>query len=149
MYQTIADYTIKVMLKSMKEATLATNETKTALENVVTWYLNDKLSVPGVTIATQKFLTHDNRLIYLTRCAIAEQMIPRIKVQVLERVKGGVHETGYQLYDDHRLERYQNAMIFGEGLSAPDAAAEPVEEAEAAELVALVTALQSNARALV
>lgn len=133
----------------MNETDLATDPTKTALENAVTWYLNDKMSGAGVTIATQKYLTHDNRLIYLTHCAISDAAVPKIKIQVLERVEGGVHETGYQLYSDHRLERYQTAMVFGTTPGGPDTTGEPVTETEAAELLALVSALQTSARALV
>ena len=127
----------------------ATDATKTALENAVTWFLNEKLSSAGVTIATQKYLTHDNRLIYLTKCTVADAAVPRIKVQVLERVDGGVHEAGYQLYGDHRFEKYQTAMIFGTSSASPDTTGEPVSEAEAQELLALIGALPTTARALV
>ena len=133
----------------MTEIIPASEATKTAIENAVTWYLSEKLSGSTATIVTQKFITHDNRLIYLTKCSIADAAVPRIKVQVLERVTGGVHETGYQLYGDRRLERYQNAMMFGTAPSAPDTTGEAVVETEAAELLTLVSALQTDARALV
>ena len=129
--------------------TPATDATKTTLENTVTWYLSEKMAAAGTTIATGKYMTNDNRLIYLTRCAIAAAMVPLIKVQILERVDAGVHETGYQLYSDGRLERYQTAMIFGTAPAQPDTKPETVSEDEAAQLVALVTALQTSARALV
>lgn len=133
----------------MSESTPANDETKTALENAVRWYLNDKLASPGVIVATQKYLTQDNRLIYLTSVNTAESAIAKVKIQVLERVEGGVHETGYQLYSDHRLERYQNAMIFGTAPDGPDTSGETVSETEAQELLALISALQTNARALI
>jgi hypothetical protein len=127
---------------------LATDSTKTAVENAVAWYLNDKLST-GAMVATQKYLTFDNRLIYLTKSSVAEPAIATVKVQLFERVTGGVNETGYQIYGDHRMEKYRNAMIFGTAPSAPDTAAEPVTEAEAKRVLDLVSALQTSARALV
>src|SRR5438477_8108090 len=98
----------------MSDTTLASDEAKTALENSVTWFLSDKLADVNTPIATKKFLTNNNLLVYLTRCNVAELAVPRIKVQVLQRVEGGVHETNYQLFNDHRLEKYENDMIFGD-----------------------------------
>jgi hypothetical protein len=97
----------------------ATEETKTALENSVTWFLADKMQDASVSIATKKYLTADNLLVYLTRCAVAETSVPKVKVQVLKRVDGGIHETGYQLFGDHRLVKYVNEMIFGAAPGSP------------------------------
>ncbi len=126
----------------MSDAVLATEVTKTTLENSVTWFLADKLHDAATPIATKKYLTTENLLVYLTRCNVAESSVPRIKVQVFERVDGGVRETGYQLFSDHRLMKYVNEMIFG---NAPGTATgntnEAVEEQEAASLVELVNGL--------
>jgi hypothetical protein len=132
----------------MSAEALATEETKTKLENSVAWYLSDKLQDASAAIATKKYLTHDNQLVYLTRCNVAELAVPRIKVQVLRRVEGGVHETGYQLFGDHRLEKYTNEMIFGASAEAAPAADAnlPVTEAEAADVMRLIDSLQTNAR---
>ncbi len=123
---------------------LATDETKTTVENRVTWYLQDKLRDHSVMIATQKYLTSANLLVYLTRCNVAEPSVPRIKIQVLNRVEGGVHETGYQLYGDHRLERYENDMIFGAAADqVPTAEVVAVTEREAKVLLQLLDNLQA------
>ena len=127
----------------MGETQLASEDSKTALENSVSWYLSDKLADASTPIATKKYLTSNNLLVYLTRCNVAELTVPRIKVQVLQRVKGGVHETGYQLFGDHRLEKYQNNMIFGDGAAdAMDGPSTPVSESEAKQLLELVGSLQ-------
>jgi len=124
----------------------ATEPTKTSLENSVSYFLADKLQDPATTIATKKFLTGQNELIYLTRCNVAELSVPRIKVQIFKRVSGGVHETGYQLFGDHRLVKYENAMIFGTepGTAAGDKS-EDVSEKEASDLLLLVNSV-ANAR---
>lgn len=108
----------------------------------MSWFLSDKLQDPATTIATKKYLTNKNELIYLTRCNVAEVSVPRVKVQVFERVDGGVHETGYQLFGDHRLIKYDNDMIFGttSGTAAGDQT-EEVTEAEAVSLLELVNTL--------
>ncbi|MDB5178571.1 MAG: hypothetical protein JWN01_514 [Patescibacteria group bacterium] len=120
----------------------ATEVTKTTLENSVNWFLADKLQNASTPIATKKYLTNQNVLVYLTSCNVAELSIPRVKVQVLSRVPGGVHEVGYQLFGDHRLEKYNNDMIFGTkpGSAAGDQSV-PVYEPEAQELLALVNGL--------
>lgn len=124
----------------------ATEPSKTALENSVSWFLADKLQDASVSIVTKKYLTNDNLLVYLTRCNVAESSVPRVKVQVFERVKGGVREVGYQLYNDHRLTKYTNEMIFG---TTPGTAAgnqsEEVTEGELTHLLTLVNGL-GNAR---
>lgn len=132
----------------MTEA-LATEATKTALENSVSWFLSDKLSA-GVPIASKKYLTNDNLLVYLTRCDVPDSSAPRIKVQLLHRVSGGVRETVYQLFFDHRLTRSENNMLFGtapEDTARGDASGD-VSEAEAQELIALVNALNEARPAL-
>jgi len=130
-------------------ATIATEPTKTALENSVGWFLSDKLHDPSVTIATKKYLTNQNRLIHLTVCNVVETNIPKVKVQVFDRVKGGVHETGYRLFADHRFDKYQNDMIFGTkpGTAAGNVA-EEVSEDEAAQLLALVNSLTTARQTL-
>jgi hypothetical protein len=124
----------------------ATEPTKTTLENSVSWFLADKLQDAATPIATKKYLTGENKLVYLTRCNVAELSVPRVKVQVFVRVKGGVSETGYQLFSDHRFVKYQNEMIFG---TAPGTAAgdktEDISEKEATALLELVNSLV-NAR---
>lgn len=132
----------------MSDIALASEETKTNLENSVTWYLNDKLSDATTTIATKKYLTHNNQLVYLTRCNVAELSVPRIKVQILHRVHGGVYETGYQLFGDHRLEKYTNAMLFGEESSTGTDAVvnKPVTDDEAKTVLQLIASLQTDAR---
>lgn len=126
--------------------TPASEATKTTLENSVSWFLADKLQNASTPIATKKYLTNENVLVYLTRCNVAETSVPRVKVQVLHRVQGGVHEVGYQLFGDHRLEKYENDMIFG---TAPGSASGDtsvaVTEREAQDLLALVNGL-GNAR---
>lgn len=129
----------------MNDTPLASEESKTNLENSVDWYLSDKLSDATTTIVTKKYLTTDNLLVYLTRCNVAELAVPRVKVQVLRRVDGGVHETGYQLFGDHRFEKYTNAMVFGTQATTtgePDST-NPVTEEEAKELLELVASLQT------
>lgn len=130
----------------MNSEPLATESTKTALENSVSWFLSDKLQDATASIITKKYLTNDNVLVYLTRCNVAETSVPRVKVQIFERVHGGVREVGHQLYGDHRLTKYTNEMIFGTkpGTAAGDQSVDMTEK-EAAELVALVNSLQ-NAR---
>jgi hypothetical protein len=124
----------------------ATEATKTALENSVGWFLADKLRDASTPIATKKYLTNDNLLVYLTRVNMAESSVPTVKVQVFKRVDGGVHETGYQLFSDHRMIKYVNEMIFGAqpGTAAGDKT-EEVSESEAAGMLALVNTL-GNAR---
>lgn len=126
----------------MDTPTPASEPTKTALENSVTWFLADKMHDAATPIVTKKYLTNDNELVYLTRCDVAETAVPRVKVQVFERVKGGVTEAGYQLYADHRFVKYSNDMIFG---TKPGTAAgntsDTVTEDEAQRLLQLVNSL--------
>jgi hypothetical protein len=121
----------------------ATEATKTAIENSVTWFLSDKMQDASVSIATKKYLTNTNQLVYLTRCVVAESSVAKIKVQVLHRVQGGVHETGYQLFNDHRLMKYQNDMIFGTkaGTAANGDISTEVTEEEAQQVLQLVNTL--------
>jgi hypothetical protein len=127
----------------------ATEPTKTTLENSVSWFLADKLQDAATAIATKKYLTNKNELVYITRCNVAETSVPKVKVQVLVRVDGGVHETGYQLFGDHRLTKYENAMIFGtEPGPAKSGEAQEVSEAEAQEVVQLVNSLGSARQTL-
>jgi hypothetical protein len=120
----------------------ATEATKNTIENTVNWYLADKLQDPVITIATKKYLTNENKLVHLTHCNVAEVSVPRIKVQVFERVSGGVRETGYQIFADHRMTKYVNSMIFGnKPVSAADRPDEETSETEAAEIVKLLNTL--------
>lgn len=128
---------------------LAQEATKNAIENTVTWYLSDKLTDASMPIATKKYLTTDNKLVYLTRCNVAETTVPRIKVQVLERVQGGVSEVGYQIFADHRMTKYHNEMIFGGNASTPDGSkTEDVSEAEAGRLRDLLESLREARQTL-
>lgn len=122
---------------------LATEVTKNAIENSVNWFLADKLQDPVITIATKKYSTNNNLLIYLTHCNVAETSVPRIKVQVFQRVDGGVREAGYQIFSDHRMSKFVNEMIFGKnkpGATVP-LQNEEVTEKEAVELLTLVNSL--------
>ena len=120
----------------------ATETTKTALENSVGWFLADKLRDAATPIATQKYLTNDNELVYLTRCNVAESSVPKVKVQVFERVDGGVREKGYQLFGDHRLVKYTNEMIFGTTAgTATGTEMNEVTEEEAGQLLTFVNSL--------
>ena len=125
--------------------TPASDEIKTAVENSVTWYLADKLRDATVSIAIKKYLTTNNLLVYLTQCNVAATSVPRIKVQILQRVDGGIHESSYQLYGDHRLEKIQNDMLFGTEKASDGSLSETVTETEAKQLLDLVNSLQ-NAR---
>ena len=130
------------MLVDMSDETLATEATKNAIENAVNGFLADRLEDPAITIAMKKFMTNDNVLIYLTHCNVAELSVPRIKVQVLRRVTGGVEETGYQIFSDHRFTKFVNKMMFGTKPEAsPHYATEDVSEVEAGELLELVNDL--------
>lgn len=130
----------------MNEPHEATAETKTALENSITWMLGERLGVAPAPIVTSKYMTSNNLLVQLTSCAMPELSVPRLKVQVYQRVTGGVHETGYNLYGDHRLAKYENDMIFGSGKGGDDGSTtEPVTEEEAQQLLGLVNGL-GNAR---
>lgn len=133
----------------MSETVPATEATKTALENSVSWFLADRLQEAGAPIATKKYLTPDNQLIYLTHCNVAEQSIPKIKVQRFVRVDRGVRETGYQLFGDHRLLKYVNEMIFGSQANTPAGnETTEVDETEAAELLNLVNSLTTARQTL-
>lgn len=124
----------------------ASEATKNTLENNVNWFLADKLQDPATTIARKKYLTTDNLLVYLTKCNVSEVSVPRIKVQVLRRVQGGVQEVGYQIFSDHRFEKYHNDMIFGAAPSGADGSGgESITETEAQELLGIVNGL-ANAR---
>lgn len=128
----------------MSDADLATEQSKTALENSVTWLLSDRVGSASAPIVTKKYITNANLLVYLTLCSLPDAKAPRLKVQVLQRVKGGVHETGYQLYGDHRFEKYENDMIFGTELVGADGSnSVAVGEKEIQLLLQLLGTLQS------
>ncbi len=126
----------------MSTQALASEASKNTIENTVNWFLAEKLQDPVITIATKKYLTNANKLIYLTHCNVAETSVPRIKVQIFERVDGGVRESGYQIFSDHRMTKIVNEMIFG---TKPGTATgnlnEEVSEKEATELIAEINAL--------
>jgi len=132
------------------EATVqATEQTKTALENSVTWFLSDKIQDARTPIATKKYLTNDNLLVYITHCNVADTSVPRVRVQVFKRVNRGVREEGYQLFGDHRFVKYVNEMIFGAAPGTADGNKnEPVSEKEAGELLTLVNGLGSARQTL-
>ena len=129
---------------------LATEATKATLENNVSWFLADKLTASSMPIVTNKYITNDNILIYITRCNVADASAPRIKVQILKRVAGGVHEASYQLFNDRRLTRTDNHMIFGaaDATSSTDGSSVDVTEVEAQELIVTVNALADARPAL-
>jgi hypothetical protein len=133
----------------MADNATATEPTKTALENSVQWYLADRLRDATTPIASKKYLTHDNTLVYLTYTSVAEASVPRVKIQVLSRVAGGVHEMMYSLFADHRFTKTTNDMIFGVRPGAEQASPEApsdVTEDEAQKLLELVNSLTTNAR---
>jgi hypothetical protein len=133
----------------MSSSSPATEATKTELENSVGWFLADKLQDATVSIATKKYLTTDNQLVYLTRCNVAETSVPRIKVQRFVRVDGGVSETGYLLFGDHRFTKYQNDMIFGTSAGTNSGnKSEDVTQDEAAKVLALVNGLTTARQTL-
>lgn len=134
----------------MSEPASATEATKTALEDSVHWLLADKLSAANMPVTTNKYMTANNLLVYLTLCSLPDATAPRLKVQVFQRVNGGVHETGYHLYADHRFEKYENDMIFGQ---QPPAGADgsvmaTVSEEEAQLLLQLTGSLTSARQTL-
>ena len=127
----------------------ATEPTKTSLENSVTWFLSDKLQDAHTPIATKKYLTNDNLLIYITHCNVADTNVPRVKVQVFRRVNRGVREEGYQLWADHRFTKYVNEMIFGAEKGTPSGNERAsVDEAEAKSVLAMVNNLGSARQTL-
>ncbi len=124
------------------ETVAATEETKTALENTVSNLLAEKLAASTTSIASGKYLTADNELVYVTSCFIPGISTPRIRVQLFARVKDGVHEDSYALYADHRLERTSNDMIFGRRQEAPSPETpQPVSEEELTTLLSLLATL--------
>ncbi|MEO7617561.1 MAG: hypothetical protein ABIS59_01845 [Candidatus Saccharibacteria bacterium] len=131
-------------------AELATEATKATLENNVSWFLSEKLAASNMPIATNKYITGDNVLIYITKCNVSDASAPRIKVQVLKRITGGVHESSYQLFNDQRLTRTDNQMIFGaaEAGTPTDLPPADVTESEAQELIKTVNALSEARTAL-
>ena len=133
---------IVVYARNVSTINPATETTKTDIENVVRWFLSDKLQDASVPIATKKFLTRDNVLVYLTHCNVAELTVARIKVQVSERVEGGVRQTDYQIFSDHRMMKTVNEMIFGtQPGTATGNDSEEVGEEEAAKVAALIRSL--------
>ena len=122
----------------------ASEEIKDQLENQAVFLLGDSGSATVTAINTKKFLTADNQFVYLTRSTITTDTIPSIKFQVFRRVEGGVHEIGYLLYHDHRFEKYDNPMIFGQNASDQTSAAAPVSQAEAEQLMQLLASLGSH-----
>jgi hypothetical protein len=119
----------------------ANEETKDQLENQAVYLLGNSDSSTVTAIATKKYLTADNQFVYLTRSTITTDTIPSLKWQVFRRVDGGVVETGYLLYHDHRFERYENPMIFGQNDANQTTANSPVSQAEAEQLMQLLTGL--------
>lgn len=120
----------------------ASEEIKDQLENQAVFLLGSSDSTTVTAVATKKYLTADNQFVYLTRSSITTDTIPSLKFQVFRRVDGGVFETGYLLYHDHRFERYENSMIFGKNQPAQETpAAAPVSQAEGEQLMQLLASL--------
>jgi hypothetical protein len=127
----------------------ANEAVKTALENSVAWYLSDKLTDASTPIATKKYLTPENLLVYLTRCNVAESSVPRVKVQLFQRIDGGVQETAYQLFGDHTFTKYQNEMVFGTSATGADGTTSTkVTQPEADHLLELLNGLQTARQTL-
>jgi hypothetical protein len=125
-----------VMQSTVTEATLS------RLENTASALLSNDSVIMNTPIITKKYQTQDNRLVYLTECNIAEIAVPRLRVQILERVDGGVNETSYALYADQRFECTKNPMIFGD-TSGPAETSTPtaVDEDTAEWLIQLIQSL--------
>ncbi len=96
-----------------------------------------------MSIASKKYLTSRNELVYLTLCMVPSPTIPRLRVQLSIRVEGGVREEAYALYSDHRLEKSVNEMIFGRPAVAPPASdnPQPVDEDELLRVMSLLESL--------
>ena len=129
---------------------LASEATKATIENNVSWYLGDKLAASNMPLVTNKYITSDNVLVYITKCNVSESYAPRIKVQVLKRTNGGVHESSFQLFNDQRLTRTDNNMIFGAAEPGMPTDISPVDvtDAEAQELIVLINLLKDARTAL-
>ena len=134
----------------MEQVAPASEATKTALEDNAHWLLADKLNAASMPVVTNKYLTNNNLLVYVTLCSLPDASAPRVKVQVLQRVNGGVHETGYHLYSDHRFDKYENDMIFGQQppTGADGSTSTTVSEQEAQLLLQLVGSLTSARQTL-
>jgi len=121
------------MTEYISEATLMN------LQNLASSLLDDRSVAMATPILTRKFATHDNRLIYLTQCSIAESAVPNLRIQIFARVPGGVEENSYALYADGRFERTDNPMIFDQRHVKPELAPpSPVSENEAQGLIQLI-----------
>jgi hypothetical protein len=127
------------MPQPVTEATIST------LENTVYALLADKRAGTSSPIVTSKYLTKDNRLVYITQCTVAESAVPAMRIQIFERVEGGVVEMSYALFADHRFECTRNPMIFGDKAAvAENAAPTVVEEPTAQWLLELVHSLPTQ-----
>ena len=105
--------------------------------------LSERLG-PGGTMVTNKYLTPSNEFVYLTRTSVSDNSLPSVKIQVFRRVEGGVRETGYSLYNSDRFDRYDNAMIFGQGKDGGSLEPSPISLAEAQDLLTLVQGLNAD-----
>ena len=116
-----------------------------SLENLASMVLDDRSLAVATPITTKKYLTGDNRLVYLTRCTVAESAVPKLRIQIFERIHGGVRETSYALY--RRFEQTINLMIFSdrpgqEEMPTPT----PVDESTAASLIEFIDRLTETER---
>lgn len=122
-----------------------TATTAAALEDAVTALLADKLEDASAPEVTNKYMTADNHLIYITLSSAAGANVPKLRIRVIERAQAGVQETSYVLYGDHRFESTQNAMVFGNDNSATQSnAPAAVDEASAQGLVKLISTLTNS-----
>lgn len=128
-------------------AKLATTAQKNYLQERVLILISDtyKIVPPGTTVQAKRYLTNDNQFVYLTHSQANTPMVAPIKIQVFQRVDGGVRETIYRLYGDHRLTRETNLMIFGQAPDSPQVdQANDVTEDEAATLCTIVDSLNTD-----
>ena len=129
------------MHHDISEATLM------SLENLASSILDDRSMTMATPITTKKYLTGDNRLVYLTRCTVAESAVPNLRIQIFERIHGGVRETSYALFTDRRFEQTVNPMIFSDRPGPGEMPKPtPVDESTAESLIEFIGRLTETDR---
>lgn len=125
---------------------LATTPQKNRLQDHVVALINDTYqATSAAAVQSKRYLTGDNRFVYLTYSHVQTPEIAPIKIQVFQRVDGGVKETIYRLYSDQRLTCEHNDMIFGQMPDKPqEGPAHPVTESEATDLCATIDSLGAD-----
>jgi hypothetical protein len=117
------------------------------LENATNAILDDRSEAMATPITTKKYLTRDNRLVYLTKCTVAESAVPNLRIQIFERIHDGVRETSYALFADRRFEQTINLMLFSERPGPGEMPKPtPVDESTALSLIDFVGRLSETDR---